>query len=135
MRVGLYFDLRNPPARGASPSRLYDFTPGMCGEAELLGCGSIWLTEHHLFEDDYLPPPLTFAAAVAARTRRVRIGTGILIAPLHHAVEVAEQAAVVDVLSGGRLDLGIGAGYRIPEFDLYGADLADRYRATDAMAG
>jgi alkanesulfonate monooxygenase SsuD/methylene tetrahydromethanopterin reductase-like flavin-dependent oxidoreductase (luciferase family) len=132
--VGIYFDLRNPPAWRMSPSRLYGFALEMCEEAELLGCDSIWLTEHHLFDDDYLPQPLTFAAAVAARTRRVRIGTGIVIAPLHHPVEVAEQASVVDVLSDGRLDLGIGAGYRVPEFELYGADQATRYRATDDTA-
>ncbi|MDQ1463513.1 MAG: hypothetical protein QOC73_454, partial [Actinomycetota bacterium] len=113
MRVGIYFDLRNPPAWRTSSSRLYGFTLEMCEEAELLGCESVWLTEHHLFDDGYLPQPLTFAAAVAARTQRMRIGTGILIAPLHNPVEVAEQAAVVDILSDGRLDLGIGAGYRL----------------------
>ena len=134
MRVGIYFDLRNPPAWRVSPSRLYGFTLEMCREAELLGCDSVWLTEHHLFDDDYLPQPLTFAAAVAARTQRVRIGTGILIAPLHHPAEVAEQAAVVDIVSDGRLDLGIGAGYRVPEFELFGAEMATRYRATDNMA-
>ena len=134
MRVGIYFDLRNPPAWRVPPSRLYGFTLEMCREAELLGCDSVWLTEHHLFDDDYLPQPLTFAAAVAARTQRVRIGTGILIAPLHHPAEVAEQAAVVDIVSDGRLDLGLGAGYRIPEFELFGAKMATRYRATDDMA-
>jgi alkanesulfonate monooxygenase SsuD/methylene tetrahydromethanopterin reductase-like flavin-dependent oxidoreductase (luciferase family) len=134
VRVGIYFDLRNPPAWRVPPSHLYGFTLEMCREAELLGCDSIWLTEHHLFDDDYLPQPLTFAAAVAARTQRVRIGTGILIAPLHHPAEVAEQAAVVDIVSEGRLDLGLGAGYRVPEFELYGAEMATRYRATDDTA-
>jgi alkanesulfonate monooxygenase SsuD/methylene tetrahydromethanopterin reductase-like flavin-dependent oxidoreductase (luciferase family) len=74
------------------------------------------------------------AAAVAARTSRMRIGTGIVIAPLHHPAHLAEQAAVVDIISGGRLDLGIGAGYRVPEFDLFGVDLAQRYNTTDACA-
>src|ERR1700758_2133071 len=100
MRVGIYFDLRNPPAWRVSPSRLYGFTLEMCREAELLGCDSVWLTEPHLFDDDYLPQPLTFAAAVAARTQRVRIGTGILIAPLHHPAEVAEQAGELARLPG-----------------------------------
>ncbi len=131
MQVGLYFDLRNPPERRQDPTRLYGFTLEMCQEAERLGADSIWVTEHHLFDDDYLPQPLTFAAAIAARTNRVRIGTGIMIAPLHAAVEIAEQAAVVDIISGGRLDLGLGAGYRIPEFELFGADPAKRYGATD----
>jgi alkanesulfonate monooxygenase SsuD/methylene tetrahydromethanopterin reductase-like flavin-dependent oxidoreductase (luciferase family) len=134
VNVGLYFDLRNPPNGGVETSRLFGFMLEMCEEADRLGCHSIWLTEHHLFDDGYLPQPLTYAAAVAARTRRVRVGTAVLVAPLHKPVEIAEQAAVVDLISAGRLDLGIGAGYRVPEFDLYGADLSRRYEATDACA-
>ena len=134
MRVGLYFDLRNPPDEPHDPSRLYGFTLEMCEEAEALGADSVWLSEHHLFDDGYLPQPLTFAAAVAARTSRVRIGTAIVIAPLHHPVELAEQAAIVDLVSAGRLDLGIGAGYRVPEFELYGASMGRRYAATDGCA-
>jgi alkanesulfonate monooxygenase SsuD/methylene tetrahydromethanopterin reductase-like flavin-dependent oxidoreductase (luciferase family) len=135
MDVGIYFDLRNPPAWATDWSRLYGFSLDLCEEAERLGCHSIWLTEHHLFDDGYLPQPLTMAAAVAARTSRVRIGTGVLIAPLHHPVELAEQAAVVDIISSGRVDLGIGAGYRVPEFELFGVDLSRRYTATDRCAG
>jgi alkanesulfonate monooxygenase SsuD/methylene tetrahydromethanopterin reductase-like flavin-dependent oxidoreductase (luciferase family) len=131
MRVGLYFDARNPPEWATESSRLYAFTLEMCEEAEHLGCHSIWLSEHHRFDDGYLPQPLTLAAAVAARTRRARIGTAIVIAPLHHPAELAEQAAIVDIISGGRLELGLGAGYRRPEFDLYGADFASRYTETD----
>jgi len=134
MRVGIYFDLRNPPAWETDWSRLYGFTLEMCEEAERLDCASIWLSEHHLFDDGYLPQPLTFAAAVAARTTTPRIGTAIVIAPLHHPAELAEQTAIVDILSGGRVDLGIGAGYRVPEFELFGADITRRYRATDSCA-
>jgi alkanesulfonate monooxygenase SsuD/methylene tetrahydromethanopterin reductase-like flavin-dependent oxidoreductase (luciferase family) len=132
VNVGVYFDLRNPGQWGVDPTRLYGFTLEMCEEAESLGCHSVWLTEHHLFSDGYLTQPLTMAAAIAARTRTCRIGTGIVIGPLHHPVELAEQAAVVDILSGGRLDLGLGAGYRIPEFDLYGVDISRRYELNDS---
>jgi alkanesulfonate monooxygenase SsuD/methylene tetrahydromethanopterin reductase-like flavin-dependent oxidoreductase (luciferase family) len=131
MHTGIYFDMRNPPPWATDPTRLYGFTLELCEEADRLGCHSVWFTEHHRFDDGYLPQPLTIAAAVAARTRRIRIGTGIVIAPLHHAVELAEQAAVVDIISGGRLELGLGAGYRIPEFDLFGADIRTRYETTD----
>src|SRR5689334_13601790 len=117
-----------------SPSRLYGFTLELCEEAERLGAHSVWVTEHHLFDDDYLPQPLTMAAAIAARTKRVRIGTAIIIAPLHAPVEIAEQAAVVDLISDGRLDLGIGAGYRLPEYELYGKGMGKRYAVTDEMA-
>ncbi|MBX6388631.1 MAG: LLM class flavin-dependent oxidoreductase [Frankia sp.] len=134
MNVGLYFDLRNPTEWPVDTSRLYGFTLEMCEEAERLGCHSVWFTEHHLFDDGYLPQPLTMAAAVAARTRRVRIGTGVVIAPLRHPAHLAEEAAVVDLISGGRLELGIGAGYRQAEFDLFGGAFADRYRDTDERA-
>jgi alkanesulfonate monooxygenase SsuD/methylene tetrahydromethanopterin reductase-like flavin-dependent oxidoreductase (luciferase family) len=132
VNVGVYFDLRNAPPWPQDPARLYGFTLELCEEVEHLGAHSVWLSEHHLFDDGYLPQPLTFAAAVAARTRRVRIGTAVLLAPLHHAVEIAEQVAVVDLVSDGRVELGLGAGYRVPEFELFGVDLAQRYRLTDA---
>ncbi len=134
MNVGIYFDLRNPPAWTVDSARLHAFTLELCEEADALGCHSIWLSEHHLFDDGYLPQPLTFAAAVAARTKRARIGTAIVIAPLHKPAEIAEQAAIVDLVSAGRLDLGLGAGYRVPEFELFGGDLQRRYAATDAHA-
>jgi alkanesulfonate monooxygenase SsuD/methylene tetrahydromethanopterin reductase-like flavin-dependent oxidoreductase (luciferase family) len=131
MNVGVYFDLRNPASSGLSTAALYGATLELCEEADQLGCHSLWLSEHHRFDDGYLPQPLTFAAAVAARTRRARIGTAIAIAPLHPPADIAEQATIVDLLSSGRLDLGLGAGYRVPEFELFGAELARRYTATD----
>jgi alkanesulfonate monooxygenase SsuD/methylene tetrahydromethanopterin reductase-like flavin-dependent oxidoreductase (luciferase family) len=134
INVGLYFDLRNPPQWRQDPARLHAFALELCEEAEHLGAHSVWLTEHHQFDDDYIASPLAFAAAVAARTTRVRIGTAIVIAPLHHPVEIAEQAAMVDLVSNGRLDLGLGAGYRVPEYALFGKTLERRYTQTDACA-
>jgi alkanesulfonate monooxygenase SsuD/methylene tetrahydromethanopterin reductase-like flavin-dependent oxidoreductase (luciferase family) len=135
MNIGVWFDLRNPPGWRQDPARLYGFTLELCEEAERLGAGSVWFSEHHGFEDGYLPQPLTFAAAAAARTRSVRIGTGILIAPLRKTAQLAEEAAVVDIISGGRLDLGLGAGYRVTEFELFDAVHADRYRILDRQVG
>jgi alkanesulfonate monooxygenase SsuD/methylene tetrahydromethanopterin reductase-like flavin-dependent oxidoreductase (luciferase family) len=132
--VGVYFDLRNPQAWRQSPSRLYSFTIEACQEAERLGASSAWFTEHHLFEDDYMTSPLTFAAAVAARTSRIRLGTAIVIAPLHHPAEIAEQSVAVDLISDGRIDLGLGTGYRVPEFELFDASLKARYGQTDETA-
>ncbi len=131
IKVGVYFDLRNPAQWRQDPSRLYGFTLEMCEEAERLGASSAWFSEHHLFDDGYLTSPLTFAAAAAARTKRIRLGTAILIAPLHHPAEIAEQTVVVDILSNGRVDLGLGTGYRVPEFQLFDASLKARYRQTD----
>ena len=131
MNLGLYLDLRNPPEWRVDPARLYAFTLELCEEAERLGAHSVWLSEHHRFDDGYLPQPLTFAAAVAARTSRMRIGTAVVVAPLRHPAHIAEEAAVVDLLSDGRLELGLGAGYQPPEYDLFDADFTHRYSATD----
>jgi alkanesulfonate monooxygenase SsuD/methylene tetrahydromethanopterin reductase-like flavin-dependent oxidoreductase (luciferase family) len=132
MDVGVYFDLRNPPGWRQDWSRLYGFSLEAIEEAEHLGARSVWLSEHHGFEDGYLNQPLTYAAAVAARTRTVRIGTAVLIAPFWNPVQLAEEAAVIDIVSGGRLELGLGAGYRIPEFELFCVDRSRRYTLTDA---
>jgi alkanesulfonate monooxygenase SsuD/methylene tetrahydromethanopterin reductase-like flavin-dependent oxidoreductase (luciferase family) len=127
MKVGLYFDLRVPQASGLDPARVYAHALEVCQEAEHLGLDSVWVSEHHGFDDGYLPQALTFAAAVAARTRTIRIGTALVVAPLHATVELAEQSAVVDLTSGGRLELGLGAGYRQAEFDLFRADHETRF--------
>src|SRR3954468_16208966 len=132
--VGVYFDMRNPARWRRAPVELYGAFPELCEEVEHVGLDGVWVTEHHGFDDDYLPAPLTLLADAAARAPRARLGTGVVVAPLHAAAELAEQAAVVDLLSGGRLDLGLGAGYRPPEFELYGADPRTRYGTNDARA-
>src|SRR6185312_13625724 len=132
-KLGLYLDLRNPPAWRQDWHRLYDFTLELCEEAERLGADSVWLSEHHLFEDGYLTQPLTYAAAIAARTSRVRIGTAVVIAPFREPAQLAEGATIVDIVSNGRLDLGVGTGYRLPEFELFGKAMPGRYDRTDAI--
>jgi alkanesulfonate monooxygenase SsuD/methylene tetrahydromethanopterin reductase-like flavin-dependent oxidoreductase (luciferase family) len=131
MRLGLYYDLRNPPGWRRPWADHYARTLEWIQEAETRGIDSVWVTEHHFFDDGYLPQPLTLAAAIAARTRRVRIGTAVMLAPLRPAVQIAEEAAIVDLISNGRLDLGLGAGYVRPEFEAYGADLATRFETCD----
>ena len=122
VKVGLYLDLRNPEPWRRPWIDVYREALELCVEGERAGADSVWLTEHHFFDDGYIAQPLTFAAAVAARTTRVRIGTAIYIAGLRPAAHILEEAAIVDLLSGGRLDLGLGAGYRVPEFERYGVD-------------
>jgi alkanesulfonate monooxygenase SsuD/methylene tetrahydromethanopterin reductase-like flavin-dependent oxidoreductase (luciferase family) len=130
MRLGLYYDLRNPgPVRPWA--RVYAAALDRIAGADDAGIGAIWVTEHHGFADGYLPAPLTFYAAIAARTRRARIGTAVAISPLMPATALAEQAAVVDILSDGRLELGLGAGWRAAEFPAFGADYARRYQALE----
>jgi len=130
--VGLFLDLRNPAPWRVPSDRLIARTIEVVRHAEALGADSVWATEHHLFEDGYLGQPLTLAAVLAARTDRVRIGTGVLVAPLRHPRHIAEEAALVDAVSGGRLELGLGAGYAAAEFAAFGADRTRRFAATDA---
>ncbi len=132
MKLGLYFDLRNPEPWVRPWPEIYGRALDLVVEAERLGAASVWFSEHHLFADGYLPQPLTFAAAAAARTSRVRIGTAVLLAALRPAALVAEEVAVIDQLANGRLELGIGAGYSVPEYELYNTDISKRYGLTDA---
>jgi alkanesulfonate monooxygenase SsuD/methylene tetrahydromethanopterin reductase-like flavin-dependent oxidoreductase (luciferase family) len=130
VELGLYFDGRNPSQWGQPWGRHYSYLLDLCYTADVLGAHSLWFTEHHAYDDGYLPQPLMFAMAAAARTERIRIGTSVLILPLRRPVEVAEQAAVLDIVSGGRLELGVGAGYVASEYDLYGVDFHGRGSAT-----
>jgi len=131
MKVGIYFDMRNPAPWRQDWARLYGFTLEMCQEAEHLGLDSVWTSEHHMFDDGYLTQPLTMLAGVAGATKTIGLGTAVLLAPLRSAIQIAEEATIVDLLSGGRLELGLGAGYRHPEFELFGADIKRRYTTTD----
>jgi alkanesulfonate monooxygenase SsuD/methylene tetrahydromethanopterin reductase-like flavin-dependent oxidoreductase (luciferase family) len=134
MRVGLFVDLRNPPRWRRPWREHYEAVVARLAAADEMGIDSIWLTEHHLFEDGYLPQPLTFAAALAMRTRRARLGTAILQAPLRPSADIAEQAAMVDILGGGRLELGLGAGYRVPEWHAFAVDGGRRYDLLEERA-
>ncbi|HEX2056554.1 MAG TPA: LLM class flavin-dependent oxidoreductase, partial [Nitrospiraceae bacterium] len=96
-----------------------------CERAEAAGFDSIWLGEHHNNRVLY-PAPLVGLAAIASRTSAILLGTGVLLLPLHHPVTIAEEGAMVDVISGGRLILGVGAGYAPEEFAAFGSPLKER---------
>ena len=85
-------------------------------EAERLGFESVFLVEHHFTGAGQVSASLTLLSYLAARTSRIRLGTAVVVLPWHNPVLIAEQAATLDLLSGGRLDLGVGKGYRAPEF-------------------
>ena len=112
VKVGYQFDFRNPPGSGLSFAELYRDMFRQAERAEELGFDSLWLTEHHFTDDGYLPSMIPMASALAARTQRVTIGTYVLLVPFYHPVKLAEDAAVTDVISNGRLRLGFGLGYR-----------------------
>lgn len=129
--IGLYFDFRNPDPWRRDPTAYYGWHLDLMEDLDRRGIGSLWVTEHHFVEDGYLPQPLPMLAAIAARTARARLGTGVVVAPLMHPMVIAEQAALADVISGGRVELGLGAGYVAPEFAAFGVELGRRYPDTD----
>ncbi|HKE75888.1 MAG TPA: LLM class flavin-dependent oxidoreductase [Acidimicrobiales bacterium] len=120
--------MRNPPAWPRPWPAHYGRWLERVEEADRLGAAAVWLTEHHFFDDGYLPQCWTLAAAIASRTSRIRIGTAVALLPLHSALETAEQIALVDVISGGRVEPGFGVGYRKPEYLAFGGDFKHRYR-------
>jgi alkanesulfonate monooxygenase SsuD/methylene tetrahydromethanopterin reductase-like flavin-dependent oxidoreductase (luciferase family) len=126
VRFGLWYDFRNPPAWPRPLESFYRESLDQIAWAEELGFDSIWVTEHHFVEDGYTPSPLVMLGAVAARTSRVRIGTNLMIPALHDPVRLAEDAATLAILSDGRFDLGVAAGYRELEFEAFGRRLRNR---------
>lgn len=134
-RLSLRFDFRNPEFAGTAMSDRYAAALDMAAWADRLGFTAITLSEHHGFTDGYLPAPLTMAAAVAARTERVHLTIAAIPAPLYDPVRLAEEIAVVDLISRGRLTVVLANGYMEPEFAMLGVDMRDRARrTTEAVA-
>ena len=120
MKFGLLMPFWNPPRWEIPSPDLYEALLNQIERIEALGFDNIWLTEHHFDDDAWSPALLPLAAGIATRTKRIRIGTFVLLTPFGHALRIAEDATTVDILSGGRLDLGLGQGYRNKEFDAFG---------------
>jgi alkanesulfonate monooxygenase SsuD/methylene tetrahydromethanopterin reductase-like flavin-dependent oxidoreductase (luciferase family) len=131
LTFGYLYDFRNPPAWRKPWDQLYEETLEFAAWTETVGFEGAWVPEHHGAEDGYVPSPLVTLAALAARTKSLRLGPGIAQAPLYHPVRFAEDCAVLDVISGGRLDVGVALGYRRREAEAYGVNFAARGRRTD----
>ncbi|MBW8483694.1 LLM class flavin-dependent oxidoreductase [Actinomadura parmotrematis] len=110
---------------GQTTREVYDYQIEIVELLEELGFDGVWVAEHHFRDYGAVPNIFTLLAHLAARTERLRLGTGIVVLPLHNPIHVAEEAAMVDVLSNGRLQLGIGRGYQSVEFENFGLDLAE----------
>jgi len=120
---GLWHDFRQGPE---SPEQTYRENLDQIVEAERLGFDSVWLTEHHFQPDGYTPSPLVIASALGAATSNLRIGTNLALLPLYNPLRLAEDAAALSLLTGGRFDLGVGAGYVAQEYSVFGRDLRHR---------
>jgi alkanesulfonate monooxygenase SsuD/methylene tetrahydromethanopterin reductase-like flavin-dependent oxidoreductase (luciferase family) len=125
---GYLYDFRNPPQWHRPWDRLYGEILDAVAWSESAGFSHAWVPEHHMAGDGYMPSPLV---AMSARTRTLRIGTGIALAPLYHPVRFATDCAVLDAIAGGRIDIGLAIGYRRRETAAFGVDFSTRGRIFD----
>jgi len=130
-RFGLMYDCRRTPDGQLSMTDVYDATIAQAELADQLGFDHVWFTEHHFLEDGYLPAFQPLAGAIAARTERIRISTDIALLPLYHPIRLAEELAILDHISHGRIELGIGMGYVPKEFKAFGVPLKNRVSMTE----
>jgi alkanesulfonate monooxygenase SsuD/methylene tetrahydromethanopterin reductase-like flavin-dependent oxidoreductase (luciferase family) len=120
------FAMRSASVDAADRADLYGATLDMCTWAEDRGCSAAVLSQHHGVPDGYLPSPLPLAAAIAARTNTLHISVAALLLALYEPVKLAEDMAVIDLISRGRVSYVVGIGYRAEEFDLFGIDRSRR---------
>jgi alkanesulfonate monooxygenase SsuD/methylene tetrahydromethanopterin reductase-like flavin-dependent oxidoreductase (luciferase family) len=121
MNFGTFLLMQSPSAR--SSPEIYARGLEMAQAAETLGFHNVWLAEHHFSTYGYLSRPAQLATYIAAKTTRLRVGTAVIVVPLHHPLVIAEEIATLDLLSGGRLDVGLGRGYQQYEFERFGLEL------------
>ena len=136
MKFGICADFRNPVKWYRSAPKLYESIINQIVLAEDLGFENCWLTEHHFTEDGYNPSLLAAASAIASRTKRIRIGSFILLLPFIPPIRAAEDISFVDILSNGRFDLGVGQGYSFHEFNSFCINRSERgarYRENIAL--
>ena len=126
-RLGFLTHLRGSD----NPRRIYAEALELFDVAEALGFDVGWVAQHHFKpEMGYLPSPFPFLATVAERTQHIRLGTSIVVLPLETPLRVAEDASVVDLLSDGRLELGVGSGASPQEFEPFDIDISTRHQRT-----
>lgn len=126
LSFGYLCDFRNPPQWHRPWAEVYADILDFIVWSESAGFGGAWVPEHHGAEDGYMPSPNVALAAIAARTSRIKLGSAIALAPLYHPVRFAEECAVLDILSDGRMEMALAIGYRKRETESYGVDFTKR---------
>jgi alkanesulfonate monooxygenase SsuD/methylene tetrahydromethanopterin reductase-like flavin-dependent oxidoreductase (luciferase family) len=129
-RFNISFDMRSPEWATPTP-KLYAAALEMSAYADKAGIDYAMLMEHHGVDDGYLCSPPVLGAAIAARTERMRILLGVIVLPLHDPVQLAEQIAILDQISDGRVDCVFGIGYVPSEYRMFGKSMKDRARLID----
>ncbi|MEM7407708.1 MAG: LLM class flavin-dependent oxidoreductase [Pseudomonadota bacterium] len=125
-RLGVCYDFRNPPDSGTPHRQLYAEILDQVRWLDQAGADLVWFTEHHFVDDGYLPSWIPVAGAMASITNHVRFSTAICLLPFNHPVRLAEDLAVLDNLSNGRVELGVGMGYAPHEFRGFGFPVSRR---------
>jgi alkanesulfonate monooxygenase SsuD/methylene tetrahydromethanopterin reductase-like flavin-dependent oxidoreductase (luciferase family) len=133
--VGIRFDLRVPPFSTTTHADMYRACLDQCEWADRLGLDIVVLSEHHGVDDGFMSSPLTLAAAIAGRTRRIQINIAAILVPLHDPVRLAEQLATLSLSSGGRVGFVAGLGYRQEEFDMAAVDRRQRGKLLEEYVG
>ena len=117
------FNLLQHRDRSKSPHQVLADSLEHVKLAEELGFSRVWFAEHHFSNYSLCPSPLLLCNQAAAMTKTIRVGCAVLILPLHAPARVIAEIALVDAMSGGRLDVGVGSGYQPYEFERLGADI------------
>ena len=126
LTFGYLYDFRNPEQWKRDWHDLYEETIALAAWSEHAGFDAAWVPEHHLASDAYVPSPLIALAAIAARTKRIRLGSAIALAPLYHPFRFAADCVALDILSNGRLEMALAIGYRRREYEAFGLDFTQR---------
>jgi len=133
MDFGLFFLMQRDDAW--SERQVYDSALAQMLAAESLGYHSVWIAEHHFNDYGLCPSPPVLASFLAARTTSLRLGMGVSLLPLHHPIDLAEELATLDVVSGGRLDVGIGRGGTLQDYQTFQSERDDsRARVEEGIA-
>ena len=132
VRLALRYDMR-APSFGAPAAELYPAAVDQCAIADAAGFDVVYLAEHHAADDGYCPSPIVVASAIMGRTTRLRVHFSAIIAVLHNPIRLAEDLAVLDLISRGRVEMTLGIGYRLHEYAMFGVDKKRRVKVLESI--